>query len=107
MLIARSFADIFISNCVKVGLVPIVLPVETVRALMDAVDTENGSEMTVDLEAKTIVGPAGDTIAFEFDAFRRHCILNGLDDIGLTLQHEDAIAAFEEGHDAPVNTLAL
>lgn len=107
VLIAPSFTDIFISNCVKVGLVPIVLPEETVRALMDAVDTENGSEMTVDLEAKTIVGPAGDRIAFEFDEFRRHSILNGLDEIGLTLQHEDAIAAFEEHYEPPINTLSL
>ena len=107
VLIAPSFADIFISNCVKVGLVPIVLTEETVRALIDAVDTENGSEMSVDLEAKTIVGPAGDTIAFEFEDFRRHCILNGLDDIGLTMEQEEAIAAFEQRHDAPINTLAL
>ena len=107
VLIAPSFADIFISNCVKDGLVPIVLAEDTVRALMGAVDTENGSEMTVDLETKTVVGPAGDEIAFEFDEFRRYCILDGLDEIGLTLQHEDAIAAFEERYDAPISTLAL
>ena len=87
-MIAPSFADIFRSNCMKVGLVPIELPEEAVRALMDAVDAENGSQITVDLEAQTITSPDGSTIAFEFDPFRRHCLLNGLDDIALTLQPE-------------------
>ena len=75
-LIAPSFADIFSSNCMKVGLVPIALPEDRVRALMDAVDAENGSEMTVDLEAQLIMAPDRATVEFEFDAFRKHCILN-------------------------------
>ena len=95
VLIAPSFADIFRSNCMKVGLVPIELPEEKVRALMDAVDSENGSEMTVDLAAQTITSPDGSTIEFEFDAFRKDCLLNGLDDIALTLQHEADIATYE------------
>ena len=107
VLIAPSFADIFRSNCMKVGLVPIELPEETVRALMDAVDKENGSEVSVDLEAKTIVGPDGSVIPFEFDEFRRHCLLNGLDDIALTLQHQGDISAYEAANPSRIDTLAL
>jgi 3-isopropylmalate/(R)-2-methylmalate dehydratase small subunit len=106
-VIAPSFADIFRSNCMKVGLVPVELPEEHVRALMDAVDTENGSEMTVDLEALTITGADGSTVEFEFDAFRRNCILNGLDDIDLTLEHEAAITEYERANPSRIDTLAL
>jgi 3-isopropylmalate/(R)-2-methylmalate dehydratase small subunit len=106
-VIAPSFADIFRSNCMKVGLVPIELPEEAVRALMDAVDAENGSQITVDLEAQTITSPDGSAIAFEFDSFRRHCLLNGLDDIALTLQHEADIAAYEAANPSRIDTLAL
>jgi 3-isopropylmalate/(R)-2-methylmalate dehydratase small subunit len=107
VVIAPSFADIFRSNCMKVGLVPVELPGEHVRALMDAVDTENGSEMTVDLEALTITGADGSTVEFEFDAFRRNCILNGLDDIDLTLEHEAAITEYERANPSRIDTLAL
>ncbi len=107
VVIAPSFADIFRSNCMKVGLVPVELPEERVRALMDAVDTENGSEMTVDLEALTITGADGSTVEFEFDAFRRNCILNGLDDIALTLKHEAAITEYERANPSRIDTLAL
>ena len=107
VVIAPSFADIFRSNCMKVGLVPVELPGEHVRALMDAVDTENGSEMTVDLEALTITGADGSTVEFEFDAFRRNCILNGLDDIDLTLEHEAAIIEYERANPSRIVTLAL
>ncbi len=106
-LIAPSFADIFRSNCMKVGLVPIELPEDSVRTLMDAVDTENGSEMTVDLDAQTITDPDGSTVDFEFDPFRRHCILNGLDDIALSLQHEADITAYEAANPNRIDTLAL
>jgi len=106
-VIAPSFADIFRSNCMKVGLVPVELSEERVRALMDAVDTENGSEMTVDLEALTITGADGSTVEFEFDAFRRNCILNGLDDIALTLEHEAAITEYERANPSRIDTLAL
>ena len=105
MLIAPSFADIFASNCVKIGLVPIVLPPDEVKALMESV--ARGGELTVDLEQQTIVDPAGRETRFEFDAFSRHCLLNGLDDIARALEHEDAIAEFERERPSPVSTLAV
>jgi len=107
VVIASSFADIFVSNCLKIGLVPIVLPAEQVRLLMDLVDPEAGSELTVDLEEQTITAPGGELLAFPFDSFQRHCLLNGLDDIGRALLHEPDIAAYERAHAARVDTLAL
>jgi 3-isopropylmalate/(R)-2-methylmalate dehydratase small subunit len=107
VIVAPSFADIFVSNCVKIGLVPITLPAEQVRELMARVDPERGSEMTVDLEQQTISAPGGEVYHFPFEPFQRHRLLNGLDDIGLSLEHEDAIAAFEARKAAPVDTLAL
>lgn len=106
VLIAPSFGDIFASNCVKIGLVPVTLPAERVRALMDAVDSERGAELTVDLESLAITGPAGETISFEFDPFHRECLLNGLDDIARALGHEDEIAAFESRRPSLVDTTA-
>jgi len=105
VLIAPSFADIFASNCVKIGLVPIVLPPDEVKALMESV--ARGGELTVDLEQQTIVDPAGRETRFEFDSFSRHCLLNGLDDIARALEHEDAIAEFERERPSPVSTLAV
>jgi 3-isopropylmalate/(R)-2-methylmalate dehydratase small subunit len=96
-IVAPSFGDIFRTNCVKIGLVPIVLPQEQVKELMVAPD-----EVTVDLETQT-VGP----YRFEFDAFERHCLLEGLDDIGRALQHQDEIAAFEAAHPPRFATTAL
>ena len=107
VVIAPSFADIFVSNCVKIGLVPITLPAEQVHELMSLVDREHGSEMTVDLEQQTITAPGGELMHFPFDPFQRHRLLKGLDDIGLSLQHEQEIAAYESSHAAPVDTLAL
>jgi 3-isopropylmalate/(R)-2-methylmalate dehydratase small subunit len=107
VIVAPSFADIFVSNCVKIGLLPIVLPAEQVNRLMALVDPDEGAEMTVDLEQQTITAPGGELIAFPFDPFQRHRLLNGLDDIGLTLAHEKAIAGFEAAHAAPVDTFAL
>jgi 3-isopropylmalate/(R)-2-methylmalate dehydratase small subunit len=107
VLIAPSFGDIFYSNSVKNGLVPITLPPEQVKRLMELVDYEAGSELTVDLEQQVIVGPDGEAIAFGFDPAARHRLLNGLDDIGLTLQHEDEISDFEAQHPARVDTVAL
>ena len=101
VIVAPSFGDIFAANSAQIGLVLIVLPAEQVRELMDA------RELTVDLEAQTISEPGGRTIAFDFDPFRRRCLLEGLDDIGLTLQQEAPIAAFEAAHRAPVDTTAL
>jgi 3-isopropylmalate/(R)-2-methylmalate dehydratase small subunit len=101
VVIAPSFGDIFAANSAQIGLVTIVLPDEEVRRLMAA------GELTVDLEAQTIMGPTGEPVAFELDPFTRHKLLNGLDDIGLTLQHEDEIAAFESSRPARVETTAL
>lgn len=94
-IIAPSFADIFYNNCFKNGILPIVLPREQVDLLL--ADAERGANavVTVDLETQTITGPDGGTVAFSIDPFRRHCLLNGLDDIGLTLQQAGAIDAFE------------
>lgn len=95
-VIAPSFADIFFSNCFKNGLLPIVLDDATVDRLFAATDANPGYELTVDLEAQVIKTPEGEEIAFEVDAFRKHCLLNGLDDIGLTLEDADAIKAYEQ-----------
>jgi len=94
-LIAPSFADIFYNNCFKNGILPVTLPEETVHLLMERAKTTPGYEVTVDLEAQTVSDNQGFSAPFTVDSFRRHCLLNGLDDIGLTLQHADAIAAYE------------
>lgn len=94
-LIAPSFADIFFNNCFKNGLLPIVLSAPQVEQLFNEVYAFNGYVLTVDLERERIVKPDGTELAFEVQPFRRHCLLNGLDDIGLTLQHADEIRAFE------------
>ncbi|MEA3404329.1 MAG: 3-isopropylmalate dehydratase small subunit [Pseudomonadota bacterium] len=96
VVIAPSFADIFFNNCFKNGIIPIVLDDATVDDLFNEVHAQEGYELTVDLENQQIVKPNGEIIAFEVDSFRRHCLLNGLDDIGLTLQHEADIKAYEE-----------
>lgn len=94
-VIAPSFADIFYNNCFKNGLLPIVLDESIVDRLFKAVDTQEGYQLTVDLERQVIETADGESIAFEVDAFRRHCLLNGLDDIGLTLQDADDIRTYE------------
>jgi 3-isopropylmalate/(R)-2-methylmalate dehydratase small subunit len=94
-IIAPSYADIFFNNSFKNGLLPIVLDEATVDALFNEVAANEGYELVVDLENQQIVKPNGDAIPFEVDAFRKHCLLNGLDDIGLTLQDADAIKAYE------------
>jgi 3-isopropylmalate/(R)-2-methylmalate dehydratase small subunit len=96
-VVAPSFGDIFRTNCVKIGLLPVVLPQEQVKELMQA-----GAALTVDLEAQTI-----GSYSFEFDPFERHCLLEGLDDIARALQHEDEIAAFEATHPPRFATTAL
>ncbi len=105
VVIAPSFGDIFFSNSVQVGLVPLALPSDEVKALMAAVG--EGADVSVDLEAKTITDPTGRVVTFEIDPFVRTCLLNGLDSIGRTLQHESDIAAFEERSPSPVATTAL
>ena len=94
-VIAPAFADIFYNNCFKNGILPIVLPQEIVDQLMD--DAQNGANatLTVDLENQIITRPDGQTVAFDVDAFRKHCLLNGLDDIGLTMEKAAAIESFE------------
>ena len=102
-LIAPSYADIFYNNCFKNGILPITLPEETVERLISLLQSRPGATMTVDLETQTITCPNGNEIAFEVDPFRRELLLNGLDDIGLTLQHEPDITAFEQRtHRVPV-----
>jgi len=95
-LIAPSYADIFYNNCFKNGLLPIVLPEAQVDRLFAAVAAFPGFRLTVDLERQKVGTPDGSIdCAFDVEPFRKHCLLNGLDDIGLTLQHADAIRAFE------------
>ena len=94
-VISTSFADIFYNNCFKNGILPIVLPAEQVEALME--DAENGSNarMEVDLEAQTVTSSDGDVFTFEIDAFKKHCLLNGLDDISLSLEKSSSIESYE------------
>jgi 3-isopropylmalate/(R)-2-methylmalate dehydratase small subunit len=94
-IIASSYADIFFNNSFKNGLLPIVLEETIIDGLFSEVAATEGYELTVDLENQNIVKPNGDTIPFEVDAFRKHCLLNGLDDIGLTLQDAADITAYE------------
>ncbi|PVZ16184.1 MULTISPECIES: 3-isopropylmalate dehydratase small subunit [unclassified Pseudomonas] len=97
-VIAPSFADIFYNNSFKNGLLPIILEAAEVEELFQQVEAEEGYQLNIDLAAGTVTRPDGKAYRFEVDAFRRHCLLNGLDDIGLTLQDADAIQAFEARH---------
>jgi 3-isopropylmalate/(R)-2-methylmalate dehydratase small subunit len=99
-IIAPSFADIFFNNCFKNGMLPIVLSADDVDALFKETESAEGYKLNIDLSTQTITTPSGKTYKFEVDAFRKHCLLNGLDDIGLTMQHQDAIKAFETKHRA-------
>ena len=102
-VIAPSFADIFFNNCFKNGILPIVLDAGIVDRLFLETAATEGYALDVDLEAQTVTIPSGESFAFEVDAFRKHCLLNGLDDIGLTLQMADDIRAYEakRQQDAP------
>lgn len=97
-VIAPSFADIFYNNCFKNGMLPIILDKATVDRLFSDVYATPGYALSIDLEAQTIVTPSGETIAFEIDAFRKQCLLEGLDEIGLTLKVADKIHQFEQRH---------
>ena len=99
VVVAPSFGDIFRTNCLKIGLLPVILPEEQVKALAAQ---GSGVKLAVDLEAQTV-----GRYAFEFDPFERRCLLEGLDDVALTLEHADEIAAFEAAHPAPFDTRAL
>ena len=95
-VIAPSFADIFYNNCFQNGLLPVVLPEEDLRRVMDKLKSNPGTRLTVDLEAQRIWDEDEEVVVnFDLDPFRRDCLLHGLDDIGLTLQHEDQIAVYE------------
>jgi 3-isopropylmalate/(R)-2-methylmalate dehydratase small subunit len=96
-IIAPSFADIFANNCLKNGLLPVTLEDAEVVELMRRANEIKGYSATVDLESKTVKDDHGFTASFEIDDFQRHCLLEGLDDIGLTLQHESEITRFEQG----------
>ena len=98
VIIAPSFADIFFNNCFKNGMLPIVLSSDDVEALFKETEAAEGYKLNIDLSAQTISTPSGKSYQFDMDAFRKHCLLNGLDDIGLTMQHQDAIKAFETKH---------
>jgi len=95
-VIAPSFADIFYNNCFKNGILPITLLDEQVDQLFEDTQAKEGFELTVDLEAGVISGSSTGDIEFSIDSFRRHCLLNGLDDIGLTLEHTDSIKRYEQ-----------
>ena len=99
-LVAPSFADIFYNNCFKNGILPVTLLEETVQTLLDRAKATPGYQLTVDLEAQTVSDDQGFSAPFTVDSFRRHCLLNGLDDIGLTLQHVGDITAYETGRPA-------
>ena len=94
-ILAPSYADIFFNNCFKNGLLPVVLTESTIARLFDEVNAFPSYRLTVDLERQVVVKPDGTEISFDVQPFRRYCLLNGLDDIGLTLKHQDKIQAFE------------
>ena len=95
-VISTSFADIFYNNCFKNGILPIKVTPEQLDALFDDAERGSNATLTIDLENQTIKGPDGGEIRFELDPFRKHCLLNGLDDIGLTMEKATKIEAFEE-----------
>lgn len=96
VIIAPSFADIFFNNCFKIGLLPIVLDSGVVNKLIDEVKAMNGYCLSIDLAAQTVITPSNEAYGFEIDPFRKYCLINGLDEIGLTLKHADKIRLFEE-----------
>ena len=100
VVIASSFADIFFNNCFKNGMLPIVLSAEIVESLFQEVDARVGYQLDINLAAQTVTTPSGKVYSFEVDNVRKHNLLNGLDDIGLTMQQQDKIKAFELKHQA-------
>ena len=96
VILAESFADIFFNNCFKNGILPITQPAEEIEALFREVEATPGFRLTVDLPSQTVVRPDGRVLRFDIDPFRKECLLNDWDDIGLTLRHADKIRAFEE-----------
>ena len=100
VIIAPSFADIFFNNCYKNGILPIVAPADIVDQLFRECEAQEGYHLKVDLESQTVTLPSGQGFGFDITPHRKHCLLNGLDEIGLTLQHADDIRAFEAKHKA-------
>jgi 3-isopropylmalate/(R)-2-methylmalate dehydratase small subunit len=100
VIIAPSFADIFFSNCYKNGILPIVASAEIVEKLFKECAAKEGYRLSVDLGKQTVTTPSGESFGFDITPHRKHCLLNGLDEIGLTLQHADEIKAFEVRHRA-------
>ena len=100
VVIAPSFADIFYNNSFKNGILLITFPEDVIDRLFAEVNANDGYQLNVDLEHKRVITPSGEILEFEVDEFRKHCLLEGLDDIGLTLKDEDAIRAFEQKHKA-------
>jgi 3-isopropylmalate/(R)-2-methylmalate dehydratase small subunit len=98
VVISTSFADIFYSNCFKNGILPVVLPKEAVDALMEDAGKGENARIAIDLENQTVSATDGTEYSFEVDAFKKHCLLNGLDDISLTMQKVDAIDTFEKSY---------
>jgi 3-isopropylmalate/(R)-2-methylmalate dehydratase small subunit len=98
VIIAPSFADIFFSNCYKNGILPIVADAAMVDKLFKECEASEGYRLSVDLETQTVTTPSGESFGFDITPHRKHCLLNGLDEIGLTLQHADEIRAFEAKH---------
>lgn len=96
VIIAPSFADIFFNNCFKIGLLPIILDVAVLDRLFEAVKSTEGYSLTVDLQKQTVTTPSNEEFSFDIDTFRKHCLLNGLDEIGLTLQRAEKIKQFEQ-----------
>lgn len=96
VVVAPSYADIFFNNCFKNGILPIILTADIVDTLFSDVEATEGYQLKVDLPSQTLTKPNGETIAFDVDDFRKHCLVNGLDDIGMTLEHVADIKAYEE-----------
>ena len=96
VVVSTSFADIFFNNCFKNGMLPIVLPAEQVEILMDDAEKGSNARMEIDLEAQTVTSSDGNIFSFEVDPFKKHCLLNGLDDIGLTMEKSSSIEAYEK-----------
>ncbi len=105
-VIAPSFADIFYNNCFKNGILPITLSPDDMAKIMDDAERGANATITIDLESQNITGPDGGEIAFEIDEFKKHCLINGLDDVGLTMENEDKIAGFEDARKAAQPWLA-
>jgi len=96
VILATSYADIFYNNCFKIGLLPIVLENKVIDGIFRDLNSTEGYQLTIDLDSQSITSPSGEIIQFEVDEFRKYCLVNGFDDIGLTLKHTEAIREYEK-----------